>query len=70
MFRPGFGLIGILTLILIPYSSDAQQAEAPVYKDGDWWRAKVEALRPTGVSVAGPQLGGFPEYIVKFESEA
>ena len=32
-----FGLTGILTLfLLLPYLSNAQQAEAPVYKDGDW----------------------------------
>jgi hypothetical protein len=68
MFRPALGLIGILTFLLVPYSSQAQQAEAPVYKDGDWWRVKVDVVRPPGVSIAGPQVGRFPEYIVKFES--
>jgi hypothetical protein len=29
---------------------------------------KVDVARPAGVSIAGPQLGGFPEYIVKFET--
>ena len=55
MFRPALGLIGILTFLLVPYSSHAQQAEAPVYKDGDWWRVKVDVVRPAGVSVSGPQ---------------
>ena len=68
MFTPALGLIGILILFLIPYSSHAQQAEAPAYKDGDWWRVKVDVVRPIGVSIEGPQLGRLPEYIVKFES--
>ena len=68
MFRRLIGLVGILTTLCLPYSSNAQQAEAPIYKEGDWWRTRVDVVRPTGVSVAGPQLGGFPEYIVKFES--
>ena len=69
MFRLALGLTGILTLVLLlPYSSNAQQAEAPVYKDGDWWRVKVHVVRPAGVSVSGPVLERFPEYIVKFES--
>jgi hypothetical protein len=52
----------------MPYSSHAQQAEAPVYKDGEWWRVKLDVVRPTGISVAGVQLERFAEYIVKFES--
>lgn len=55
-------------LFLASYSSNAQQAEAPVYKDGDWWRVKVDVVRPPGVSLSGPVLERFPEYIVKFES--
>ena len=68
MFRPALRLIAILTFLLVPYFSHAQQAEAPVYKDGDWWRVKVDMVRPAGVSVSGPVLERFPEYIVKFES--
>jgi hypothetical protein len=68
MFRPAIGLIEILTLLLLAYSSHAQQAEAPVYKDGDWWRVKVEVIRPPGVSVAGIQLESFAEYIVRLEA--
>ena len=69
MFRPALSLIAILTLLLAPYLSNAQQAEAPVYKDGDWWRVKVDVVRPPGVSVSGAVLERFPEYIVKFESK-
>ncbi|HEV8342025.1 MAG TPA: hypothetical protein VGR30_06615 [Candidatus Binatia bacterium] len=53
--------------LILPCMSSAQQADAPVYKDGDWWRVKVDVARPVGVSVSGPQLGGFPEYIVRAE---
>jgi len=68
MFRAALGQIEILILLLIPHSSHAQQAEAPVFKDGDWWRVKVDVVRPAGVAVSGPVLERFPEYIVKFES--
>jgi hypothetical protein len=60
--------MGFLALLLVAYPSNAQQAEAPVYKDGDWWRVKVDVVRPPGVSVAGIQLERFAEYIVKFEA--
>jgi len=68
MPRPMVALAGIVTALFIPFISYAQQADAPVYKDGDWWRIKLEVARPTGVSVAGPQLGGFPEYRVQINS--
>jgi hypothetical protein len=68
MLRSAVGLMGFLALLFVAYSSNAQQAEAPVYKDGDWWRVKVDMIRPPGVSVAGEVLERFPEYIVKFES--
>jgi hypothetical protein len=61
-------LVGIASSFLVPLMSFAQQADAPIYKDGDWWRIKIEVTRPTGVSIAGPQLGGFPEYRVQINS--
>ena len=68
MFRPALGLIGILILLLLSSSLHAQLAETPICKDGDWWRVKVDVVRPAGVCVSGPVLERFPEYIVKFES--
>ena len=68
MFAVALPLIGILILLLVRCPSHAQQAEAPVYKDGDWWRVKVDISRPAGVSVSGPALERFPEYVVQFES--
>lgn len=61
-------LAGFVSSFLVPLPSFAQQADAPAYKDGDWWRIKLEVARPTGVSVGGPQLGGFPEYRVQINS--
>jgi hypothetical protein len=58
MFGSTIALLGSVILLLIAFSSHAQQAEAPVYKDGDWWRVKVDVVRPPGVSIAGPQAGG------------
>jgi hypothetical protein len=57
-----------MVILSADYSSRAQQADAPVYRDGDWWRIKIDTVRPAGVSISGPQFGGFPEYIVRFES--
>lgn len=68
MYKYTVALLGLMAILSAPYSSTAQQAEAPLYRDGDWWRIKVDTVRPTGVSVSGPQFGGFPEYIVKIES--
>jgi hypothetical protein len=68
MLRPLINFAVVLLFALVPSAGRAQQAEAPVYKEGDWWRVKVDVARPTGVSTSGPQLGGFPEYIVKVES--
>lgn len=68
MYKYTVALLGLMAILSAPYSSTAQQAEAPLYRDGDWWRIKVDTVRPTGVSISGPQFGGFPEYIVKIES--
>jgi hypothetical protein len=61
-------LLGIMMNLVAPGSSSAQQADVPVYRDGDWWRVKIDTVRPTGTSISGPQFGGFSEYIVRFES--
>lgn len=62
-------LLAVCLSPVLPVGVHAQQAEAPVYKDGDWWRVKVEAKHPLGVSLAGRQLGGFPEYLVKVHGD-
>ena len=55
-------------MFMSTYVLYGQQAEAPIYKDGDWWRVKLDVARPAGVSVGGPQLGGFSEYLVKVDA--
>ena len=61
-------ILVVVTLLTVAVMTEAQQADAPVYRDGDWWRIKIDTVRPTGTSISGPQFGGFPEYIVRFES--
>jgi hypothetical protein len=68
MYKYSVALLGLMAILSAPYSSSAQQAEVPVYRDGDWWRIKLDTVRPAGVSISGPQFGGFPEYIVKIEA--
>jgi len=68
MYKFTVALLGIMMNLVAPGSSSAQQADVPVYRDGDWWRIKIDTVRPTGTSISGPQFGGFPEYIVRFES--
>ena len=38
-------LVAGIWFVLFPAISYAQSAEAPVYKDGDWWRIKQEITR-------------------------
>ena len=49
----------------------AQEAQAPVYKDGDWWKVKVEVSYQQGVTRSGAQGGACSdssaEYVVKME---
>ena len=55
-------------LFLFPSSGvHAQQGEAPVYKDGDWWKVKVEITHKGGASRSGVCQEMYPEYIVKIE---
>lgn len=61
-------IMAVSLSISFPRFLHAQETEAPIYKEGDWWRVKVEVARPAGVSVGGPQLGGFPEYLVRVEN--
>lgn len=61
-------LTGLVAALCLPLTSFAQQADAPVYNDGDWWRIKLEIARLPGVSVGGPQFGGFPEYRVEISA--
>lgn len=61
-------ILVVAVLLAVGVIAQAQQADAPVYRDCDWWRIKIDTVRPTGTSISGPQFGGFSEYIVRFES--
>jgi hypothetical protein len=60
----------LLTIFVLVSPSNAQEAEAPLYRDGDWWRVKVDIKRPPGVSISGRAPESFPEYIVQFEASS
>ncbi len=68
MLQIWVALAVLLSAVGAPIAACAQQADAPGYRDGDWWRIKLEVKRLSGVSVSGPQLGGFPEYRVQIDS--
>lgn len=60
-------LIVVACLFVPMQISYGQQADAPVYKDGDWWRVKVEVSYPGGISRAGRCEERYSEYTVKIE---
>lgn len=59
-------LIPALCLFVPLQISYGQQAEAPVYKDGEWWRIKREVTRVYS-SVSGVCSEAYPEYLVRIE---
>jgi len=61
-------LISAFLTVLLPYPSLAQQAEAPVYKEGDWWKVKVEFKHSKGIfNRSGECFESYPEFLVKIE---
>src|SRR3989304_7257175 len=60
-------LLTVWLVCLLPYALYGQQAEAPVYKDGDWWRLKVENVFKAGVPRSGRCNELYPEYLVKID---
>ena len=63
LYRRALLVTGIW-FVLFPAISYGQSAEAPVYKDGDWWRIKQEVTR-VGFDVSGPCSEAYPEYVVR-----
>ena len=57
-------LVAGIWLVLFPAILYGQSAEAPVYKDGDWWRIKQEITR-VGFDVSGPCSEAYEEYVVR-----
>ncbi len=56
--------IAALSILLLPVLSYGQQAEAPVYKSGDWWRVKVEYELNYGSEQCTEE---YSEYLVKID---
>jgi len=59
-------LMGVLCVLVPLQISYGQQAEAPVYKDGDLWRVKVEVVHK-GYTRSGQCDEMYPEYLVRWE---
>jgi hypothetical protein len=51
-------------LLIYPSSSYGQRTEAPVYKDGDSWRIRLEVTR-IGFDVSGTCAQAYSEYLVR-----
>jgi hypothetical protein len=48
-------------------SSFAQQAEAPTYQNGDWWKVNVDVQRQQLVQRSGACHEQYSEYLVRIE---
>ena len=59
-------IVAALTILLLPYLAYSQKAEAPKYKDGDWWRVKAKVVQK-GYSRSGRCDENYSEYLVKWE---
>ena len=58
-------------LLMFAHVLQGQQAEAPVYKGGDWWRVKVALLwvkAPPQARVSEPCFTAYSEYLVKMDA--
>ena len=51
-------------LFIFPFISYGQRADAPVYRDGDSWRIRLEVTR-VGFDVSGTCAQTYPEYLVR-----
>jgi hypothetical protein len=49
--------------------SFSQQVAAPVYKEGDWWKIKVEVRYATGISKSGYCEEAYSEYMIKIDQD-
>lgn len=57
------------SLFLWASISFSQQVEAPVYKNGDWWKIKVELRYGAGISKSGYCDEAYSEYMVKVDRD-
>ena len=59
-------ITGAVSTVLYFTPLHAQEAQAPAYKDGDWWKIKVQVSYQQGVSRSG-RCQDSPEFLVKIE---
>ncbi len=52
----------VLVALFLPWLAYSQEAKAPVYKDGDWWKIKYKV---THGSVSRSCIFKYSEYVVK-----
>jgi len=58
-------LIAVLCVFVPLQIAYGQQAEAPVYKDGDWWRVRVKFEHLEWYARSGECFEGYLEYLVE-----
>ncbi len=58
-------LAALSCMVVLVQTAYGQQAEAPAYKDGDWWKFQAEREQRGGVTKAGACQ--YPEYLVAIE---
>jgi len=61
------GFVALMWLFIYPSISHGQRAEAPVYKNGAWWRIKHEVTR-VGFDVSGTCQQAYPENIIRIDN--
>jgi hypothetical protein len=59
-------LIAALCLFVPLQNSYGQQANAPSFKDGDWWKVKFDYTRREGVSISNCE-DRYAQYLIKFD---
>ena len=62
-------ILGAATIAatLLIFTGVVAATEAPVYKEGDWWRVKVDTVFKPGISRTGRCDEAYPEYVVKID---
>ncbi len=55
----------VLLALFLPWLAYSQEAEAPVYKEGDWWRVKVEYELKEVLNRSPGCIEEYSEYLVE-----
>jgi|SRR3989304_8180570 len=65
-------IVLVSSLFMLPHFLYGQQAAAPIYRDGDWWRVKVAVkwVKSPPRDTPSPCFLVYPEYLVKMDAGA